>query len=166
METRSPQFREQVIRRGEPGKLYTAGRFLISLIFVASGFSKLLNFDASLQYMASVGMPPNEVLLGIATAIELLGGFALLTGFGAKFAAWMIAAYLVPVTLIFHTNFGDQQQVIQLLKNLAIIGGLLQVAEVGRVVQVLSRLPIASSPVSSDGSTAPASREAGRRESA
>jgi hypothetical protein len=38
---------------------------------------------------------------------------------------------MIPTTLIFHTNFGDPNQMIHLLKNVSIMGGLLYVARYG-----------------------------------
>ena len=39
--------------------------------------------------------------------------------------------FMIPTTLIFHTNFGDQNQMIHFLKNLAMFGGLFYVAAYG-----------------------------------
>ena len=57
----------------------------------------------------------------------------MLTGFKARYAALVIALWLVPVTLVFHNFWGvpaaqQQEQMINFLKNLAIIGGLLVTA--------------------------------------
>lgn len=127
----------RVIRRSDHGRVHPAARFLLSLIFVVSGVSKLMNFDASLQYMSSTLLPPSEILLGAAIALELVGGLMLMFGFMERWVAWTLALYLVPVTLIFHTNFTEQDQVVNFLKNLAIIGGLLQTAVLNRSIRVL-----------------------------
>jgi putative oxidoreductase len=39
--------------------------------------------------------------------------------------------FMIPTTLIFHTNFTDQNQLIHFLKNVAMMGGLLYVAVFG-----------------------------------
>jgi len=57
----------------------------------------------------------------------------LLTGFQAKYAALAIVLWLIPVTLVFHHFWGipdaqKQDQMVNFLKNLAIMGGLLVVA--------------------------------------
>jgi putative oxidoreductase len=44
---------------------------------------------------------------------------------------WLLFLFMIPTTLIFHTNFGDPNQMIHFLKNLAIMGGLLYVAGYG-----------------------------------
>ena len=65
--------------------------------------------------------------------IEIGGGLMLLTGYKARYAALVIAVWLVPVTLVFHNFWAvpaaqQQDQMINFLKNLAIIGGLLVTA--------------------------------------
>jgi putative oxidoreductase len=41
----------------------------------------------------------------------------------------LLLLFLIPTTLIFHGDVGSAQERIQLFKNLAIIGGLLLVAD-------------------------------------
>jgi putative oxidoreductase len=56
---------------------------------------------------------------------------SLLLGYRAKAGGWLLFLFLIPTTLIFHTNFGDPNQTIHFLKNLSIMGGLLYVAGFG-----------------------------------
>ena len=44
----------------------------------------------------------------------------------------LLLVFLIPTTLIFHGDVADRMERIQLLKNLAIIGGLLLVADQDR----------------------------------
>ena len=44
---------------------------------------------------------------------------------------WLLFLFLIPTTLIFHTHFADQNQLIHFLKNLSMMGGLLYVAQYG-----------------------------------
>ena len=41
----------------------------------------------------------------------------------------LLLVFLVPITVLFHGDWSNSQERIQLLKNLAIIGGLLLVAD-------------------------------------
>ena len=43
----------------------------------------------------------------------------------------VIAIFTLATALFFHNNFADQNQMIHFLKNVAIVGGLLQVAAFG-----------------------------------
>jgi putative oxidoreductase len=110
-----------------------AGRTLLGLLFVISGFGKITGFAGTAAYMASKGMPFAEVLLVGAIAVELVGGLMLIAGFKARWAALAIAAFLVPTTLIFHNPIGPEgeAQVTQFLKNLSILGGMLYAAAFG-----------------------------------
>ncbi|HET6936048.1 MAG TPA: DoxX family protein, partial [Candidatus Angelobacter sp.] len=71
-------------------------------------------------------------------------GLLLLTGLKARYAAVILALWLVPVTLTFHNFWAfqgqeQQEQMVNFLKNLAIIGGLLAVAASSRGAGKLSR---------------------------
>ncbi len=109
------------------------GRLLLSVIFILSGLGKIPHFNDVAGLMASQGIPLASLALVITLLIEIGGGLMVLTGFKARYAALVIAIWLVPVTLIFHKFWGipaaDQQgQMINFLKNVAIMGGLLILA--------------------------------------
>jgi len=107
------------------------GRILLGLIFVMSGFNKITGFEGTQQYMASFGMPMTSVLLVGAIAVEILGGLSVIAGVFPRFGSLALIGFLVPATLIFHTDFSDQTQMIMFLKNLSIMGGLLFVIAYG-----------------------------------
>lgn len=113
-----------------------AGRTLLALIFIVSGFGKITGFSATAGFMASKGMPMAEVLLVGTIAVEFLGGLMLLVGWKARWAALAIFLFIIPATLIFHSPAGltgqeAQDQIINVMKNLAIMGGLLMVFAFG-----------------------------------
>lgn len=108
------------------------GRILIGLIFVMSGVSKIADPQGTQQYMTAMGLTTATTFLYAgAIFMELAGGLSLLLGVWAKWGATALIAFMIPTTLIFHTNFGDQNQTIHFMKNLAIMGGLLYVAVYG-----------------------------------
>lgn len=109
------------------------GRVLLSAIFVLSGFTKLTNWSGTESSMASHGMPAVPVLLVLAILVERGGGLALLFGCQTRAAATGLVLFLIPTTLIFHNFWAyqgqeQQMQMINFLKNRAIMGGLLKVA--------------------------------------
>ena len=113
-----------------------AGRTLLALIFIVSGFGKITGFAGTAGYMASMGMPMADVLLVGTIAVEFLGGLMLLVGWKARWAALAIFLYIIPATLIFHNPAGltgqeAQTQMINVMKNLAIMGGMLMVFAFG-----------------------------------
>src|SRR5450759_3248029 len=113
-----------------------AGRALLALIFIVSGFGKITGFAGTAGFMASKGMPMAEVLLVGTIAVEFLGGLMLLVGWKARWAALAIFLFIIPATLIFHNPAGltgqeAQNQMINIMKNLSIMGGMLMVFAFG-----------------------------------
>ncbi len=109
------------------------GRLLLALIFIVSGTNKLVHWSQSAAFMASKGLPLVPLLLGLAAVIELVGGLMVLIGYRADLGALALFVYLIPVTLVFHAFWGlhgmdAQMQMVNFLKNLSIMGGLLTVA--------------------------------------
>lgn len=108
------------------------GRTLIGFIFLMSGISKISDSEGTQQYMTTMGITTaTTVLYAGAIVLEIAGGLSLVLGIWAKWGAAALIGFMIPATLIFHTNFGDQNQIIHFLKNLAITGGLLYVAIYG-----------------------------------
>ena len=106
-----------------------AGRFLISLIFIISGFNKIANFAGTQAYMESAGVP--GILLPLVIAVELLGGLAVVFGWHTRVAAFLLAGFSLVSAVLFHANFGDQMQMIMFMKNLGLAGGFLMIVALG-----------------------------------
>jgi putative oxidoreductase len=106
------------------------GRILMSVIFLVAGLSKFSNMARTEHYMAAMGMAAGivPVLAVIAATIELLGGLSLILGFKVRYAAVILFLFLIPVTIVFHVI---PDQPIHVMKNIAIMGGLLMVASQG-----------------------------------
>ncbi|MGE0646003.1 MAG: DoxX family protein [Nitrospira sp.] len=108
------------------------GRILIAIIFVMSGVNKILTPDATQQYMASHGLGTLTTVLYIAAILVEVGtGACLLIGYQTRPAASLLLFFMIPTTLLFHTNFSDQNQMIHFLKNVSMSGGLLYVLSYG-----------------------------------
>ena len=108
------------------GAISLLARWLISIIFVTSAYSKIFGWSANVEYMNSKHMPAVAFLLGAALVIELAGSFCLITGLGARIAATVMFFYMVPVTFVLHEFMSVNFQ-----KNLAVMGGLLLIATFG-----------------------------------
>jgi putative oxidoreductase len=109
--------------------LNLAARILMSQIFIISGIGKITGYAGTQAYMAKMGVP--GALLPLVILTELGGGLALLFGFQTKWVALALAGFSVLSALIFHLNFSDQMQMINLMKNLAMAGGLLMFVRYG-----------------------------------
>lgn len=112
------------------------GRILLAFLFVPAGISKISGFTGAVGYAASMGMPLPSVAVGIGLLIELVGGLALLLGWGTRWAALALAFFTLVASFFFHAYWSlpaDQVGMQQLLfvKNVALTGGLLAFAAFG-----------------------------------
>lgn len=113
-------------------------RVLLSLVFIVGGFGFLMNFAATTKFvgmgLSNVGLPVSlaSIALVIAIILKLGGGLMLMFNYRTSCAAWMLIAFTVGATLMYHMNWGGdggQMQMTNFLKNLAIIGGLMLFAK-------------------------------------
>jgi putative oxidoreductase len=112
--------------------LVVIGRVLLGLMFLVSAVNKIADPQGTQQYMTMMGMTWMTTLFYIgAVAVELAGSLSLLLGYRARLGGWLLFLFLIPTTLVFHTHFADQNQMIHFLKNLSVMGGLLYVARYG-----------------------------------
>lgn len=105
------------------------GRLLIAVLFLASGVGKLTQSDQVAAMMTSAGIPEASTLVMVAAFAELLGGLSIAFGILTRIGALGLILYMIPTTVIFHGFWrfeGEAQhaQMIDFLKNLAIMGGL------------------------------------------
>lgn len=107
------------------------GRILMSAIFLLSGISKIAAPTAMIGYIASAGLPLPQLGLAIAILVEVAGAIALILGFQTRITAAILAVFTIATALAFHNKLGDQDQFIHFFKNIAMIGGLLQIVAFG-----------------------------------
>jgi putative oxidoreductase len=116
--------------------LELCGRILIAIIFLFSAFGKIGNFGPTTERMEGQGLPITGILLVLAIIAEIGGGLSIAAGFKARLGALALLVFLIPTTLVFHDfwTFDSPErrmQMIQFLKNLAIMGGLLKILSSG-----------------------------------
>jgi putative oxidoreductase len=102
------------------------GRFLLAILFILSGLSKLGSPAGTQAYIASAGLPLPVLAYVVAVVVELGGGLMLLVGYRTRAAALALALFTLVAAAFFHNQLGDRNQFIHFMKNLAICGGLLQ----------------------------------------
>jgi len=113
-----------------------AARLLLAALFLPAGLSKLFGFAGTVGYIASVGLPLPTLGAGLAVAMEVLGGLALIAGYQTRWAALLMAVFTVVAGVFFHNFWAApaeamQMQQIMFMKNLAIAGGLLALTAFG-----------------------------------
>ena len=106
-------------------------RALLAAIFVVSGFGKIAGFHETVAMAGAAGLPLPAFSIAIAALVEIAGGLALLAGWQVRWASLALIAFLIPATLLFHAaHLGDpaqsRMQMVEVMKNLAILGGLLK----------------------------------------
>ena len=109
--------------------LNVAGRILLAHIFIISGFGKIAGFAGTQAYMASKGVPGE--LLPLVILLELGGGIAIVAGFMTRWVALALALFCIASGLMFHLDLANQGQTINLMKNFAMAGGFLLLAQAG-----------------------------------
>ena len=111
-------------------------RIFMAAIFLTSGIAKLTDPGGAQGYMNMAGIPHADVLVYVAGLAELCGGLALLFGFLTRVGALGLFLYLIPTTIFFH-HFWDMSgaeaktQMVNFMKNLTIMGGLLALSAHG-----------------------------------
>lgn len=111
--------------------LTAAGRIMIVAIFLLSAVgNKIPNFNSVANYMASEGVPLPRFMLAGAIVFLIAGSLSVIAGFKTKFGASLLLIFLVLATYFFHDFWsfeGDarQQQMIQFLKNVSLMGTML-----------------------------------------
>ena len=106
-----------------------AGRILIATLFLMAGISKIGGYEATKDYMEAMSVP--GALLPLVIITEVLGALAIIIGYKTRIAAFLLAGFSIISAILFHANFNDQMQSILFMKNFAIAGGLLLLAEHG-----------------------------------
>ena len=106
------------------------GRLFISAIFIITGVMHILHWHEKAVGLGAKGVPFPDFFLACAVILMIGGGILLITGHRTHLAAIALLVFLVPTTLLYHNFWAMpaldyQNQLIQFLKNLAIMGGLL-----------------------------------------
>jgi putative oxidoreductase len=112
-----------------------AGRILLAVIFLISGFGKVMGFDGTVGYIGTK-LPMPQVVAVLTIVVELGGGILLAIGYKARWAALALAIFTLAAAILFHNFWAVEaaqkmNQQINFLKNLAIAGGMLMVFAFG-----------------------------------
>ena len=99
------------------------GRILISALFLLNGIFKINNYDGTIGWMESFGVP--GVLLIPAIILEIVGPVLIIIGYKTKLAAGLLSLFCIATAFIFHNDFTNQMQLTSFLKNIALAGGFL-----------------------------------------
>lgn len=111
------------------------GRLFFASMFLMGGlhhFSK-----QTIGYAASQGVPLASIGVPLSGLLAIIGGLSVLLGYRAKIGGWLIAVFLVPVTVMMHNFWAvsdpmmAQIQTVMFMKNVAMLGGALLISQFG-----------------------------------
>jgi putative oxidoreductase len=115
--------------------LTLAARILFSLVFILAAprhFSQ-----EGISHAADLGVPFAAVVVPISGVMAIAGGLSVAAGYHAKWGAWVLVAFLVPVTLMMHAfwKLHDPAQIhiqqAMFAKNLSMLGAALLITQFG-----------------------------------
>jgi putative oxidoreductase len=117
----------QVIR----GPVTLLGRLLLcTIFFMAAVGNKIPHFSDVAKVMDSVGIPAPQLLLVGAIVFLIAGSLSVIVGYQARFGAGLLLTFLVLASYYFHPFWSlngqaQQEQMIQFMKNLSMMGAML-----------------------------------------
>ncbi len=105
------------------------GRVLMAYIFIVAGWGKLTGYAGMEQYFQHLGLP--AILVAPTIVVEIGGGIALILGLFTRWVALVLAGFCVATAFLVHFHPGDQGQMINFMKNIAMTGGFLILSAYG-----------------------------------
>jgi putative oxidoreductase len=115
--------------------LFPLGRVLFSLIFIA-GAPRHFTHEG-IHHAASLGVPAAEVLVPLSGVMAIVGGLSVALGYKTRWGAWILVAFLVPVTLWMHGFWRVSDpaafhvQLAMFAKNVSMLGAALLISQFG-----------------------------------
>jgi putative oxidoreductase len=99
-----------------------ASRLLLAGIFVHEGVFLAMNFATASAGMAKGGVPAPALVTTIG--LQLVAGIAIAAGWHARLGAAALGLFCLATAILFHTNFGNRNELLHFEKDLAIAGGM------------------------------------------
>ena len=115
--------------------LVLLGRILYSSIFVMASLGHFT--PGTIGYAAAQGVPLAAIAVPLSGVLALLGGLSVALGYKARWGAWLLVLFLVPVTVMLHNFWAvtdpamAQMQQIMFMKNLSMLGGAVLISYFG-----------------------------------
>jgi putative oxidoreductase len=113
------------------GIVTVLGRLLLcTIFFMAAVGNKIPHFSQVAKVMESVGIPAPQLMLVGAIVFLIVGSVSVIVGYQARIGATLLLVFLVLATYYFHAFWklegqAQQDQMIQFMKNLSMMGAML-----------------------------------------
>ncbi len=115
--------------------LVLIGRILFAAIFLAAAPRHFTSEGAA--HAAELGVPLARLAVPLSGVFAIAGGLGVLIGYQTRVSAWLLVAFLVPVTLMMHAFWRLEDPVAvhiqqaMFMKNLSMLGAALLIAWFG-----------------------------------
>src|SRR6516162_431322 len=115
--------------------LFPLCRLLFALIFIAAAPRHFTH--EGIQHAAALGVPAAGVLVPLSGVLAIVGGLSVALGYRTPWGAWILIAFLVPVTWWMHGYWRLSEptamhiQQAMFAKNLSMLGAALMIAQFG-----------------------------------
>ena len=119
------------------GPVTILGRLLLCTIFFLSAVgNKIPHFSDVARIMDSAGVPAPQFLLVGAITFLVVGSVSVIVGYKARIGAALLLIFLVLASYYFHPFWrlegqAQQEQMIQFMKNLSMMGAMLLIVANG-----------------------------------
>lgn len=100
-------------------------RVLIALLFVVAGVQKLMGFDGTVMYIGSLGVPLPVIATVLVILVEIPVALAYAWGYRVCITGGILVGFTVLATILAHRDIATGMNLIMVLKNIAIVGGIL-----------------------------------------
>ena len=80
-------------------------RIAISILFLINGYKKLINFNGTVNWMESYGLP--GFFIYPAILLEIIAPILLIIGYKTKFSSVLLSGFCVITAVIFLNDFSD-----------------------------------------------------------
>lgn len=107
------------------------GRILVGIFFITSGVNHFMKKKQLVLYAQSKSVPAAKFFVMVSGLMIILAGLSILLGVLPQIGVLLIAAFLLPVSLVMHNfwSITDPQQrmveMISFMKNMALLGSAL-----------------------------------------
>jgi len=111
------------------------GRILYSAIFILAAMDHFS--QPAIQHAENYGVPLASLLVPLSGIIGLVGGLSIMIGYKARYGAWLLVIFLVPITLTMHPFWGIEDPIqaslqrVMFIKNISILGAALLITYFG-----------------------------------
>lgn len=120
----------------QKSEIILLARLLLLILFITTGWEKLIGFQRTVAEMTSLGAPAPMVTAGVAVIMEFFISIVIILGFYTRPLAFIFALFVLGTALIGHnfwTMVGEERaaNLAEFLKNMSIMGGFLLLAITG-----------------------------------